>query len=290
MLQTVQDVVGNLIDGLAQLEEDINTGKPNTEWEYPWKTLSNMPTNFTTKKNYHGFNIFCLAMAGREKSWTVPKWAGYRQWNVIGKPIQRTELKSGVGILVPTKKKYTIIENGKEIEKLSQRFTYKHVYNIAQTQGFDPNVEIPDSPAKFNTKHTDNLIRKHNLKIQRGTCAAYHRNNVVEMPPYNRFKSDDQYYHTLFHELIHWTGHKDRLNRDMINNYAFEELVAEIGSTFVSSFFGLDWKMRDDHIKYIHGWMKSLKDKPNRLITATNLASRASEFLINEMEVSNERK
>jgi phage terminase large subunit-like protein len=57
------------------------------------------------------------------------------------------------------------------------------------------------------------------------------------MPERSRFDSEEKYYYTLFHELIHSTGPALQrvMNPDKSTKaYAFEELVAEIGASYLA--------------------------------------------------------
>ncbi len=75
------------------------------------------------------------------------------------------------------------------------------------------------------------------------------------------------YYATLVHDLTHWTGAKNRLDRDMGKRfgdeaYAAEELVAEIGAAFLCAEFGITQEIRADHAQYLANWLVLLKSDP----------------------------
>ena len=85
------------------------------------------------------------------------------------------------------------------------------------------------------------------------------------------------------HELTHWTGHKDRLDRDQkgafgSKAYAFEELVAEIGSAFTCAALGIQATTR--HSDYVAGWLAVLKEDNRAIIRAASQASKAADFLL----------
>ena len=82
------------------------------------------------------------------------------------------------------------------------------------------------------------------------------------MPAFESFKDADAFYATSFHEMGHWSGHKSRLDRDLRNrfgsqNYAAEELVAELCSAFLCAEFGINKEVR--HASYIANWIALLK-------------------------------
>ena len=76
------------------------------------------------------------------------------------------------------------------------------------------------------------------------------------MPPFSLFKKADYFYSTLAHEAVHLTGHPSRCNRQLGNRfgseaYAAEELIAELGSAFLSSELNLESEPRTDHAPYV---------------------------------------
>ena len=105
------------------------------------------------------------------------------------------------------------------------------------------------------------------------------------MPPFDFFRDAESYYATLAHETTHWTRHPSRLDRDFgrkrfgDEGYAMEELVAELGSAFLSADLELTPEVRDDHAAYIASWIKVLKDDKRAIFTAASHAQRAADFL-----------
>ena len=90
---------------------------------------------------------------------------------------------------------------------------------------------------------------------------------------------------TLAHEMVHWTKHPTRLNRDLgrkkwgDEGYAMEELVAEIGSAFLCADLQITPEVRNDHADYIGSWLKVLKEDNRAVFQAASLASKAVEHL-----------
>jgi antirestriction protein ArdC len=102
------------------------------------------------------------------------------------------------------------------------------------------------------------------------------------MPAFEAFTGADHFYCTAFHELTHWTGHRSRLDRDLKNRfgsraYAAEELVAEIGSAFLSAEFGFDGDVR--HAGYIATWIDLLKADKRAFFAACSKAQAAADYL-----------
>jgi antirestriction protein ArdC len=97
------------------------------------------------------------------------------------------------------------------------------------------------------------------------------------------------YYHTLFHEVIHSTGHESRQNRFKVESfgserYAKEELVAEFGAAMVCVNAGVPIE-REESADYIRQWAKRCKDDPGLLVTAVNAAQRAADMVLNVASV-----
>ena len=100
----------------------------------------------------------------------------------------------------------------------------------------------------------------------------------------------EAYYSVLFHELGHWTGHEKRMNRDIRNSfgsqdYAFEELVAEFFSAFVSAQNGFTSKITNN-AAYIESWLTALENDKKFAFMAASKAQKASYFVTELVEES----
>ena len=106
------------------------------------------------------------------------------------------------------------------------------------------------------------------------------------MPPSNSFKTSNSYYATQLHELAHSTGHESRLSRNIKNRfgteeYAKEELRAEISSSFLMQKFHLEEDKRhlDNHKSYVKNWLELLKNSPQELFNAITDANKIADYL-----------
>jgi len=105
------------------------------------------------------------------------------------------------------------------------------------------------------------------------------------MPPIETFRDAESYYATLAHESTHWTRHPSRLSREFgrkrwgDEGYAMEELVAELGSAFLSADLDLTPTVRDDHASYIANWIEVLQNDKRAIFTAASHAQRAVDLL-----------
>jgi antirestriction protein ArdC len=116
------------------------------------------------------------------------------------------------------------------------------------------------------------------------------------MPKLEAFNNSANYYSNLFHELVHSSGHKNRLNRMEVMEtpgfgnsepYSKKELTAKIGAWYLKSYAGLPIKDLENNAAYIQGWLKRLKGDRRFIIHASGQAQKAVDYILN---VNNEEK
>lgn len=248
-------------------------------WQKPWESRgADTAMNFSTKKEYKGFNRLFLTMlsAGHGSNF----WLGYGQAKKLGGSVKKGE--KGTQILAPM-----IFKDKKDPTKtFVGGFKPATVFNLTQCEGIEiPVVEIEER--KIEAKFLDKFIKNTGAKIVYNDQACYiPSKDVVGMPDKNQFYSENGYYGTVLHELIHWTGSKKRLDRSADKSksgYAFEELIAELGSYFASEKIGCP-NEAENHTSYLKSWLKALKDDPKYLIDAASKAEKAANFLIDLQE------
>jgi len=169
------------------------------------------------------------------------------------------------------------------------------VFNAAQVEGFEAVKEdLPEEPAFDPIAKAEAFATATKAIIEEGGELACYvpSQDVIRMPDRRRFTGTqtsspaEAYYSTLCHELVHWSGAKPRLDRDLANRfggeaYAMEELIAELGAAFLCGDLGLTQEPRIDHASYIKNWLTVLKNDKKAIFTAASKASQASNFLIN---------
>jgi antirestriction protein ArdC len=100
--------------------------------------------------------------------------------------------------------------------------------------------------------------------------------------------SSPAYCSTLFHELIHSTGHPSRLNRGAGKGpgrfgdeaYIKEELVAETGPSFLNAHTGIRNDVFDNSLAYLKSWIKALKNDKTMVLTASSKAATACRYIL----------
>jgi antirestriction protein ArdC len=111
--------------------------------------------------------------------------------------------------------------------------------------------------------------------------------NKLYMPTIGQFVSSNEYYQTLFHELVHSTGHMDKLNRQGIaqfdrfgsHQYSYEELIAEIGAGMLCELSGIQMNVQNSQA-YLNGWISKLESEPKWIFKAVNEAKKAVELIL----------
>jgi antirestriction protein ArdC len=160
------------------------------------------------------------------------------------------------------------------------------VFNIEQVEGL-PVKLLPLQKHHEWDSHlaAEKLITDSGAQIQHGGSRAFYRPSTdeIQLPPRASFPTASGYYATALHELTHWTAAPSRCNRPLgkrngIDAYAFEELIAEIGSAFTSAHCGLPARL--EHASYIDSWLQALRNDKRLILTAASKAQAAADYLL----------
>lgn len=107
--------------------------------------------------------------------------------------------------------------------------------------------------------------------------------DIIHMPPISTFHAAQGYYGTLAHELTHYTGADKRLARfkrfSDRKDYAFEELVAEIGACMLGVTIGVEPQF-DQSAAYVENWLSALKDDKRAIFRAASEAQKAVDYVM----------
>ena len=264
-----QDVTNKIV-------QEIETGA--LPWVKEWGCFSGLPENAITGRQYNGINTLILCLMGGELGFASHRWCTYKQARDVNSYVRKGEKSIPVIFYKPLTKD---VENAlgamKEITIPMMRVF--NVFNLDQLDGF---ADEPTINATEKLPNIDDFINMTGVKLVPGSPAFVPSMNWVHMPPIDKFETNTSYYATLFHELIHWSGNKTRLDRDMSNRfgdagYAMEELVAELGAAFLCAKFGVTGEVR--HAGYIEHWLKVLKNDNKAIFKAAAEASKAVEYL-----------
>ena len=268
-----QEITDSII---AELE------KGATPWIKPWNAPQGADKNVVSQKAYRGINRLLLAMVGGMKGYSNPAWGTYKQWEEMGGQVRKGE--KAAKIIFWSKASATDKNTGESKEYAFAKAYF--VFNVQQVEG----IEIVKSEDKQNDNqriaNCENTIKNSNARITHGgdTACFIPSSDIIRMPEIGTFQTAEHYYATAFHELTHWTSDKNRCDRDISKgrfgnpDYAFEELVAELGAAFLCGNHGIKGDLR--HAGYIESWLKCLKNDPKAIFKASGLAQSAADYIL----------
>jgi len=247
------------------------------QWKKKWNVEGTLDLPRSQHGFYHGSNLLNLWFMQDKHGWKSNKWMTFLQINQEGGHV----LKGAKSEQVTFWKQIEVEQT--EDKKIIPIFKTYKVFNLDQTSlAGKSNVEL---------HHTvDDLINVLDVPISEfGNRAFYNPSeNCIVMPCREQFARIEDFQATLLHELIHWTGHENRLNRVCVKEYSInkqaraeEELVAEIGAVFLSSFIGVTGDVIN-HASYIASWKKDLNMKA--VTRAITQASQAFHWLISKLD------
>ncbi len=267
-----QEIVNSIIE---KLEQGI---KP---WVRPWVDGAGcaIPTNFSTKKEYNGMNVWLLWMAAEANGYSSNYWLTYKQAQELGGQVRKGE-KSTMGIFYKMHTK----DEGTDAEKSYPIAKPFFAFNLDQIEGIEPDqIDAPLSAFQRNER-VEAFIEAQGAEIRYGGNSAYYSpaQDFIGMPHREQFNSEGCFYGTLTHELSHRTGHSSRLNREYgrrgTDLYCIEEMVAEMSSCLLTQTFGIDGEMQ--HEDYIAAYLKKLREDKRHLFRAATAASKAYEYMM----------
>ena len=258
-------------------------------WQKPWSTGDAMPRNLVSQKTYRGVNVFLL----HAMSYASPFWLTFNQAKELGGTVRRGEKACPVVFW-----KWLAVEENGKAERVPL-LRYYSVFNVAQCEGI-PQEKIP---ALGGVKRNHNPIAEAERivagmpkrpEVKTGLDRAFYSpsGDFVGMPSADQFRSGEDFYSVLFHELTHSTGHESRLNRKGISGsdgewsafgstpYAKEELVAEMGAAFLCGQAGIVERTLINSAAYVSSWLQRLKDDRRLVVQAAAQAQKAADFIL----------
>lgn len=267
--------------------EQLETGDIGS-WKKSWSRP--MPKSAISQNEYSGANILSLMNSEYDSNYWITK----NQIENLGGSIKEEHEDKARDIFflkdILKKEEVKNKETGEIEEKDIKRTILKSykVYNSDATEGINFNFENEQRNQNQKIEEIEELVKNLNIDMQIGEPAYSPRDDTVFMPRIEDFKSSEDYYNTLFHEITHASGNKKRLNRqeklwskyDDRTAYACEEIVAELGSCFLSSKFGIDMT-ETKNVEYLKHFIEIIKEKPYILFSMASHSSKSSVYLMN---------
>jgi antirestriction protein ArdC len=254
-------------------------------WHRPWDSALGMPRNLFSQRAYRGINVWLLTAMGLSS----PFWATFHQVTAAGGRVRKGER----GVPVVFWKVYD--HEDSETGEAEKRFVLRQytVFNSTQVDGVAlPAITILAhrfTPIE-RCAHLVDAMPQRPAIIHGYPRACYTpATDTLHLPHPACFHSSEAYYATLYHELVHASGHRARLNRKTLTDlcrfgdptYAKEELVAEMGAAYLSGLCGIAHATIDTSAAYLQSWMAVLRHDPTMLVQAAAQAQRAADYIQN---------
>jgi antirestriction protein ArdC len=265
-------------------------------WVRPWSGEADpFPRNALSQRPYRGINNVLLGMEAHVRGYTSNQWLTFRQAQQLGAHVRKGERSSLIIYYEPK-----LVEkggSGAENEPLADggepemRFIpllkLFNVFNVDQVDGLpgryqEPLIPDPDwnacAAAEQIIECSGAEIRHQGFKAFFAPCS-----DLIYLPAKKTFADAGAYYSTALHELCHWTGGTSRLGRKLGRRfgesaYAMEELIAEMGSAFLSAHCRLDGRLQ--HASYIASWLEVLHRDQRAIFVAAAQAQKAADYLL----------
>jgi antirestriction protein ArdC len=282
-----QEVTDRIIQALEQ---------GTAPWVRPWSVESDpFPINAASHRRYRGINTLLLHLTALQCGYARNRWLTYRQALSIGAQVRRGE--HGVGIVffrvleINPEDQLSRIKKGQDASgnedtprsvRLLRLFT---VFNVAQIEDLPARLTEPEAVIGWDmVSAAEAIIQSSGADIRYGGNAAFYSPGPdrIHLPPRAAFKQAEDFYATALHELTHWSAHPTRcarpLNPKGHPGYAFEELIAELGSAYLCAHCRLDGELH--HPEYISHWLEALRADKRAIFTASAQAQKAADYLL----------
>ncbi|WP_395043172.1 zincin-like metallopeptidase domain-containing protein [Flavobacterium sp.] len=314
------DIYQMITDRMVEMIKKANTKNFKKTWEAKqYGTGYTLPFNFVSKKRYRGVNVFLLTNFEILKN---PFFLTFKQIEQLGGTIKKGshgypivyytkiyKVKDATksidfGTYDNQKAIDFATENAIDVDKISEVpiLKYYNVFNGNDIDGIDfdlenfktgfIDIELPSEEAN-KMQVPEAIIKNYPQpapKLKFGGNDAFYNSgkDLVQMPYLNDFVTVQDYYRVLLHEYSHSTGRYSRLNRTFgkrfgDKDYAFEELVAEFGATFLSAEAGIIWHTNGNHAAYLKNWNSALTHIQNDnkfIFRASSLAQKLSDYIL----------
>lgn len=272
-----------------------------------------VPINGKTGQPYHGANVLLLWDAAIEYGYASNVWLTYKQAGELGAHVRKGERSvmcayfqrqqpkgQTTGATGDDRNTAPVNDNANGAqdgqEEGASRTGYLvcrpfWLFNVAQIDQLplsviDLCVDPPMAP-RGPIEGAFRLLGGCNATIRYGFERAMYLPSLdeIRLPWPRRFTSGEAHCATALHELVHWSGAEGRLNRQFGQRfgdaaYAFEELVAELGSAFLMGHCGLVEATVEGHAAYLDAWLQVLKNDRKAIFTAARHASAAYDYIV----------
>ncbi len=259
--------------------------KGTAPWRKPWQADFGLPKNLVSRKAYRGVNVLTLMTGALGGGYPSNWWLTYKQATDLDGHVNKGEH----GLTVMFYKRVVEGEPAEDAEEAAndrwrsvlKTFT---VFNVGQCFG----LSIPETPRRQwdPVQTAEQIAEAANIPITYEGARAFYRPTAdsITLPPRPAFATPEGFYGTLLHELVHATGHASRLARpygvfgDAV--YAWEELIAELGSAMLSVIVGVPAPDFPNMANYLAFWRTRMQGDAHAIAEAAAAAQKAVEWLL----------
>lgn len=273
----------------------------NAEEEY---SFTSIPTNFASKKHYQGVNFVLLSIFMMIKRFNCGYFMTFNQIQKLGGKVKKGAksipviyynliYKDKDGKTLPAARVKSMTKEELKAYDTIPFVKYTRVFNFSQTEGIDINADTSEIDDILSC---DAIIESFSNMpdLREDSLQPYYnaKKDYINMPGKNLFSKPEYYYSTMFHEMIHSTGHADRLNRDTLvksfneagiakQEYSKEELVAEFGAAMLCSLSGIaSSQLKINSANYLKQYLTDLKNDSKFLFDASKMAQSAVNYIL----------
>ena len=267
-------------------------------WECPWQSNAAALPLRVTGDSYRGINHVLLSLKAWSQGYRNPVWMTFKQAKDLGGMVRKGETSSLVVKYGTFEAKEDAAEGEAEAKTRGYLKAYR-VFNVQQIDGLEDQFPAPDEAAPLATRPIEqlshiaaNMIENMGVGYDEGGDRACYipSKDHVHMPEVSKFKAAELFYSTLFHELSHAAGHKDRCDRtkekagSKFGNvvYAMEELVAEISAAMIGAQLGFKPGHIEDSAAYVQSWLNVLRNDKRAIVKAAAAAQRSANYLMEQ--------
>ena len=259
-------------------------------WQKPWHGAVDGAVSYETGRPYSFLNQCLLGKPG--------EWLTFNQIKKLGGKIKKGA-KSGMVTFVKTyvkKGKGEVIEGEDAKDEMGFVLRYYNVFHIDDCEGIPTKIkkereqsdlkpiELADKVANEYVEREDTL----KMEVKLSNSAYYSpATDTVVVPQLDQYEVAEEFYSTLFHELVHSTGVSKRCDRGLnkvsskhSDEYSREELVAEMGSAMLCNQLGIDnEKAFKNSVAYLQSWLNALKNDNRMIVWAASKAEKAVKYI-----------
>lgn len=268
----------------ARILEHLDEGR--IPWTQPWVVNSSGIISHATGKPYSLRNRMLLKYGG--------EYATFNQVRAAGGSV----LKGSKSQMVFFGQ---YIDKKNDADEVVDQYYLLRAYCVfrvgSQTSGIEPKYRDKWEHGGLPKEDSEiaNVVRQYcersKVKLVNAGSECFYSpsDDCVQCVGSDAFDDRSQYWHTMFHELVHSTGHPERLNRTHCetwgdSTYAKEELVADIGACLCLGRFNLDTSecIRNSSA-YIQSWKRHITEfKPSDFSDAVRQAELACDYIFGD--------